>query len=247
MAVAIDVISSGLVQTDQNSGTNSNTSMASISASATMAVAIVEASLHGDPDTNITNTVPTLGGVTMTVLSGSLKHSGTDSDTAGYVVIYTLASPPTGTQTFQIVPTYTGGAGEMNLNAVCATFTGALAGSPLGTAKTVNSAGSASSTITDTLAAGDLFIGGAVNGTDVLGLTTGTTVLSQIGSTNTGSHGRLWSARNSGTGSVSIVWSQNSGDFAAASGVKIIASTGAAFIAPPPLVISQAVKTASYW
>jgi hypothetical protein len=251
MAITVDAASGVVTQTNTATSTNATASH-TISASATIIVLFLEAGVSGASDASVAFTVMTLGGSAFTHLASAKKQSGTDGSTAGFVDLYymtaaTLGSAlPSGTQTLSITQTYSTGGTEFCGKFVTISYLGALNASPLGTAKTSNGNGVSSLTLTDTLAAGDLIVGCCGNGAATPTVTTGTQDVSSTGGAQTGVH-NLEVGHNSGTGSTSLIFGTNSGDFSGATGVKLVADTGAAFIAPRPLVISQAVTTASYW
>jgi hypothetical protein len=223
VAVAVDVIFAAIVKTGAPSPAT-GTATATISASATIAVLFIEGSLEGGQnDSGISWTTLTLGGSTFTQLASAKTHSG--GGTTGFVDIYYILNPPTGSQTVTV--TETGGTGNsIDYIATCISYTGALqTGSELGTAQTTTGSFVSSQTISATLASGDLFVGCCCNGTAAPGVTTGTSDKATTGGTSTAAH-NMTVAHNSGTGSVSLVFSTNSADSEAATGVNIVASTG---------------------
>lgn len=227
MAIAQDAVSGSIVQSEVGSGTNSTTTI-TIGASATIALVFLEASLSGGAnDSAIGFSTLTLGGNALTHLASSKDHSGggtpPGTDTGGFVDIYYLQSPPTGSQTLSMTMTG-GGSNNDCLLAFAVSYTGALDGAVFGTAKTNNGQFVSSLTLTDTLASGDLFVGCAANGSASPGVTTGTSDATVTGTGVTTSHGGLRVAHNSGTGSTSIVFSTNSGDYSGATGVRLIAA-----------------------
>lgn len=205
-----------------------------VAAGATVAIVAVDVGVNGLADTTNSLVVSsvTFDGVAMTLVPSSKKQSGTDGDTSGYVVLYYLLNPNTGaTKSATVNFTHTG-TNSLNCGAIAATFTGALqSGSELGTAQKSNGQFVSSLTITDTLATDDLFVGMCVNGTAAPTVSTGTSVLGRTGSLAHAADNNSF-ARNSGSGSVSLAWSTNSGDWSAASGVKLTASTGTGSTSP---------------
>jgi hypothetical protein len=235
MAVALDVITTGVVQTLANTGTSATTGTVTVAAGATMALAFCEESINAGSDANITGegtSKPDFGAVAMTLLSGSKKHSGTDAGTSGFGQMFTLANPPTGaSKSGNWAMTFSsGGANGLTILQV-ATFTGALDASPLGAAKVINGDFVASLTLTETLATGDLFVAFCLNGGTLPTVTTGTSIGSTTGTGNSGSHAGMRVATNTGTGSVSIIFGTDNTDHSVAVGVKIIAATAGG---PPP-------------
>jgi hypothetical protein len=242
MALAVDVVSAANVGTTKATNTSSDITH-TVSASATGVLFVLEFGISGDTDANFTAWGLTWGGSTPTLVSGSRRHSGNVGDTFGFIELYWLGTlPGTGAQTFHLQPTFTGGSPNSDWTGYAISVTGALAGSPLGTAQISGGELVSSVTVTDTLATGDLFIAGIVNGTTVPGVTTGTSLASNAGGALTGSH-QIRIADNTGSGSVSIVGSTDNTDFSAISGVKIIAATTTAttvldqrLLCPPGLI-----------
>lgn len=224
MAVAVDAVSTAIVQSNVASGTNT-TATITIGASATIAVVFLEASCNGQADTSIAWSTLTLGGNPLTHLASAIQHSG--GGNTGFVDVYYQLSPGSGSKTLSTTMTYTGGGTAACWLGFAVSYTGALsAGAEVGTAQVINNTSggnNASQTITDTLAAGDLFVGLCCNGTAAPTMTTGSSDGTSTGTTQTASHGGIIVAHNSGTGSVSLVFATNSGDSSAASGVKLVA------------------------
>lgn len=194
-----------------------------VSQFATIAIVAVEVGVPGASDTTQSLVVSsvTFDGAAMTLVPSSKKQSGSDADLSGYVVLYYLLNPNTGGAKSATVNFTHTGTLSLNCAAIAMTFTGELLiGQQLGTAKTVNGQLVASLTITDTLAPGDVFVGMAVNGTAAPSVTTGTTVLNRTGSTAHAADNDS-AGWNSGTGSVSLVWSTSTADWSAASGVRL--------------------------
>lgn len=223
MAITVDVASTAIVKTAVALGNNGTTSM-TINASATVAIIFIEMSVQGGVNDNQISPTITLGSQTPTQVSGAISHSGTSS-TAGFVDMYYLLSPPTGSQTLSITTagSYAGATG--NYIAIAVSYLGTLESVQFGTAQTSHLDSVSSLTITDSLATGDLFVGGAVNGSSLPGITTGSSDATGSGDTTTASHAGLRVAHNSGTGSVSLVFSTNSADKSGATGLKLIAQT----------------------
>lgn len=236
MAVAVDVVTTSAVSTSVNSGTSATTGTVTVSANAKLALAFITQGLQGITDANITGTGTfTFGGQTMTALSSGLIHSGNNAtDHSGWVEVFYLLNPPTGAgQSATWAPTYTGAAGNGEWILTVVTYTGTDGVTiPTVVTDTSNGENVSSRTLTATLATGDMLAGVAGNGTAAPTVTTGTQDQSITGSAFTGCH-NLNVAHNTGSGSVSIVWSTNSGDFSGATGVKLTAaSTSQASPAP---------------
>lgn len=229
MAVTIDAVSTVVNFTTASSGTNA-TSTHVVSASATAILLLHEAGLDGITDANIgAFTTLTLGGKAFTHLGSALKHSGSDSDTAGYVDLWYMTATslgsalPSGSSTLSVTETYTGAA----LKYCGGFFSVSVLGSDGATPTLItpkNGEFVSSLTLTGTGAAADLNLACCGNGTAAPGVTTGTSDASNTGSTNTGVH-NLRVAHNAGN--ANIVFSTNSGDFSAATGAKFVASGGA--------------------
>lgn len=230
-AIAFDATTgTTLVQTGAASATNDTTTI-TISALATIFLCGIEASLQGpNSDASITFPTFTLGGNALTQVPSARDHSG--GGTSGFVDLYYLQNPPAGAQTLSVTMNHSGSPSAVgNFIALGNSYTGALAGTFLGTAKT-NHAGGASGAVSDTLAAGDLFIACAVNGSTLPTVSVGTSRNSLTGDTTTASHAGLRLADNTGTGSVGVTFGLNAGDSSGICGVKLIAAT-ATTKAPP--------------
>ena len=228
MAVAFDAISAAIVKNQVSDANANGTASITLSASATIAVAFIECSLAGgNSDADIVFDTCTLNSAPMTELPGARIHSGGGNH--GFSTVFYLLAPSTGTQTFSIAFSSAAFSGNIhNLLAFCCSYTGALqSGAEIGTAKTFNPPSSSSGSLTDTLAAGDLIVGSACNGSSTPTITVGNSRGSQAGDTSTASHAGIIVGDNSGTGSVSLTFGLNSGDSSAGSGVKLVASTGA--------------------
>jgi hypothetical protein len=235
MAIAFDAVSASLIRTGAADDTNTTGDITTVSASATYALCLLEASLQGgNNDSNISFTTASLEGTAESHLANAKSHSG--GGTTGFVDVYNLASPPTGSAITQSLTEHSGISGSIhNLLAFALTFTGALDASPLGTPQLANGTFVSSLTVTDTLATGDLFVAICCNGSSAPTVTTGTSQATATGDASTSSHGGIRIATNSGTGSISIVFGTNSADNSAAVGVKLIASTGGAALDVPLL------------
>jgi hypothetical protein len=232
-AIAFDATTgTTLVQTGVASGTNDTTTI-TVGASATIFMCAIEASLQGgNSDASITFPTFTLGGNALTQVPSARDHSG--GGTSGFVDLYYLQTPPTGSQTLSVTMNHSGSPSTVgNFMAVGNSYTGALAGTFLGTAKT-NHAGGSSGSVTDTLATGDIFPAAAVNGSTLPTVTTGTSRNSITGDGSTASHAGLRLADNTGTGSISVTFGLNGADSSAICGVKLIAATasGKGIVAP---------------
>lgn len=232
MAVAFDN-SVTVVTTLTTTGTSATTASFAISGSATVALALIELSIQASSDANITGTGTfTLGGSAFTLVSSTKKKSGGDAFTDGYVEIYYLQSPPTGSQTATWAPTMSIGGSFLCSTLHVATFTGSNTGTaPVVATTLANGNGVSSLTVSTTLSSGDLIAGICCNGTANPTVTTGTSIAAPTGSGATGSHNTR-SAYNTGTGTVSIVFGTNSGDLSGATAVKVTASGAAATSLP---------------
>lgn len=232
MAVAVDTISAALVQTIVSSGTNTTAAHNSISASASLIMLFLEAGLDSpNSDATIAYSTMTLGGSAFTHLASAKKQSGSDGDTGGFLDIYymtaaTLGSAlPSGNNTLSITPTYTGGTNKFCGTVYTVAYTGSDLAAPFGTAQVSNGQFVSSLTLTDTLASGDLLVGACGNGSAAPTVTTGSSDGSSTGATNTACHNFVV-GHNSGSGSISLIFGTNSGDYSGASGVKIVADGG---------------------
>lgn len=249
MAIAVDAVSGALSVGPVTNGTSTATHV--VGGSATFAILVFascasSADLLTVDDTHLSLSALTLGGNAFTHLASALKHSGGDSEIVGFLDLYYLANPPTGSQTLSVTYAATAPQARSFFRGFSVSFTGTLAGTALGTAKTSNGKLVSSLTLTDTLATGDLLLGIAGNGSAAPGVTTGTSDGTITGSVDTACD-NVRVAHNSGTGSISVVFSTNSGDWSGATGVKLIADTGAAFIAPRAVNINQTVNTSRYF
>jgi hypothetical protein len=245
MALAFDAVSNAIVQTGANDDQNSTATL-TLAGTATLAVLFIEASLEGgNSDASFVNAFSTLtlGGVTLTRVSSAIRHSA--DGTSGFVDIYygkttnSGGSIGTGSQTLSITPNHNVGGSVTDMIARCVSVTGAIDAAIFATP--VTNAGSGVSSLTlafPTTGADDLLLGCCCNGTASPGVTTGTSVSTDTGGTATGSHGGLRVARNSGTGTVNLVFSTNSGDSSGATGVRIIFDAGV--LAPAGLATATA-------
>lgn len=247
MAVAFDN-SVTVVQTNVTTGTSATTAAFTISGSATVALALIELSISGSSDANITGTGTfTLGGSAFTLVSSTKKKSGSDANVDGYVEVYYLQSPPTGSQTATWAPTMSIGGAFLCSTLHVATFTGSDTGTaPVVASTLANGNGVSSLTVSTSLSSGDMIVGICCNGTSNPTVTTGTSIAAPTGGTNTGSH-KTRSAYNTGTGSTSIVFGTNSADLSGATAVKVTASGGAAGPVEGSTIVPQAMKRASYF
>ena len=249
MAVAVDN-SASVVETVANSGTAVATAGITVSASATLAIAFLELSRDGgNDDSTISEGTITFGGSAMTFLTGSKKQAGTDATRAGRIEMYYLASPPTGaSKTANWSPTYTGPTLQLCTTLVIVTFTGTDTTTIFGTPVLDNdAAGGSTRTVTDTLAAGDMFVGIACNGSASPTMVTGTSIAAPTGTGNSGSH-FVRVAQNTGSGSVSLAFSM-AADLNAISAVKILQAGGGGGGSPvkPGLTSLQAVRRAAFY
>lgn len=246
-AIAFDATTgTTLLLTGAASATNDTTTI-TIAVGASIFVCFVEASLQGpNSDASITFPTFTLGGNALTQLAGARDHAG--GGTAGFVDLYYLLNPPSGAQTLSITMNHSGSPSAVgNLIALGSSYTGALAASPFGTAK-VNHAGGASGAVNDTLATGDIFVAGAVNGSTLPTVSVGTSRNSLAGDNTTASHAGLRIADNTGSGpAIGVTFGLNGADSSGICGVKLIAATAAAGPIPTPYVPTAAVHRASRW
>jgi hypothetical protein len=223
--IALDAITTGVASTTVNSGTSVTTGTITVAAGATIAVCFCEESLDSALDSAITGEALTFAGATPTLLAGSKKHSGGDANTDGFGQLFTLLAPPTGSaKSATWAPTYTGGTLKLCDMLMAATFTGALAATPFVLCTPVNGNAVASLTLTATLATGDLLVGLCLNGAALPTVTTGTSIGSVTGSTNTGSHAGMRVATKAGAGSQSIVFGTGGADFSVATGIVLKAA-----------------------
>jgi hypothetical protein len=226
MAVTVDAASGVILQTIVAIGVN-KTSAHTINAAATGTVLLIESALEGGQNDNLVSySVMTEGGAGFTQATGARVHSG--GGTTGFADIYTqVPAAATGAQTLSI--TNNGGSG--NSYDEIAWAVSVLGGFTLGAVKTVSGSGVSSQTLTwsgaDALASGDLILAICVNGTSAPTVTTGTSIASQVGGTGASSHNAVI-AQNTGTGTVSVVFSTNAADSSAACGIRLIATGGAA-------------------
>lgn len=253
MAVTVDAVSGTVRFNGVASGTN-GTASHTVSASATVILLFVESgrgSTGTGDDSTIAVTVATLGGKAFTHLGSALKHSGADAEVLGFVDVYYMTATslgsalPSGASTLSITETATGTA-QLFGNCWSVSYLGSDGNAPtLVTPQNGKLVGSL--TLTATLAAGDLIAGIACNGTAAPGVTTGTSDATATGGSTNNAADNTRVAHNTGTGSTTIVFSTNSGDWSAASGAKLVAAGGASFMPNPTKLQQPARMRAANW
>lgn len=232
MAVTLDAISTVARAAAAASGTAA-AGAHTISASATAIGFHLEIGLSGLSDANITIGTITLGGKAFTLASGSLVHSGTTTDTFGYVLSYYMtptslgsALPSGAAQVLTLSPTYTGGGSVEYLAGWSYSILGSDGNAPTVITDSTNGQLVTSRTITGALDAGGGYMSGLCgNGTAIPTMTTGTSDATSGASGFTGNDEcRL--AHNTGTTTTTIVWGCNNTDYSCATGLVWAPSGG---------------------
>lgn len=261
MAVTQDSVSGVCRMAGVGTGANA-TATHVVSASATAIVLHLEIGIQADLDSKITAITATLGGKSFTVAPGSRVHSGTTTDTFGFVESYYMtptslgSALPSGSSTLSITVTFTGGSNFLYMAAWSESLLGTDGATPTVITDATNGQLVSSRTLTAALATGGYMTGICGNGTAVPTMTTGTQDASSAGVGGTGND-EVSLAHNSGNTTTSIVWACNNTDYSCATGFYFAAGGGGGgggggtsqgFIYLPPPVGPTSGPTASqFW
>lgn len=235
MAVALDAINSANQSSVANGSTQSFT--LTVGPTAVLAVAFVELSLQSGVDSNVLDLANfTIGPRPFKRLPNTRKRTGFDTSIYGYTEIWYAWYPLPGVQTvswkLNFVTSIVG-----NSTVTVGTYSGVLtmdASEVFGTPVLANAQLVSSLSVSDTLASGDMLVGVCANGTAPPTILTGTADKSTSGDGSTASHNTTV-GHNTGTGSVTLAFNTNSGDYSGISAVKLMAGTLATEYGPFPI------------